>query len=209
MFSRRIVFRRNRFVHNRGFASVGLLLKACEDTLAEDNLIADNARGIFVEGSSRNVFRRNIVASSDVALVLYDSIEKNRFEGNSFVANMSPLMFVGRIRSSTAISGRRTTSPISTATGAPIARTGSPACSTTSGETSAPRTSSRTAWRRGHWGWRNGSSPCSKTFPSPTTRRSHGLRACLGFRVRRSGSAMPTSTASRHRCCCWAAECFC
>ena len=96
MYSRNIVFRRNRFVHNRGFASVGLLLKACDDTLAEDNLIADNARGIFVEGSARNIFRRNIVASSDVALVLYDSITKNRFEGNSFVANMTPLFFAGR-----------------------------------------------------------------------------------------------------------------
>ena len=57
MYSRRITFRRNRFLHNRGFASVGLLFKACEDVLAEDNLIADNARGVFLEGSYRNVFR--------------------------------------------------------------------------------------------------------------------------------------------------------
>lgn len=104
MYSRRITFRRNRFVHNRGFASVGLLLKSCDDTLAEDNLIADNARGVFVEGSSRNVFRRNIIASSDVALVLYDSIEKNRFTKNSFVSNMTPLMFVGR-RTDTVVDG--------------------------------------------------------------------------------------------------------
>jgi len=104
MYSRRITFRRNRFVDNRGFASVGLLLKSCDDTLAEDNLIADNARGVFVEGSARNVFRRNIIASSDVALVLYDSIEKNRFTGNSFVSNMTPLMFVGR-RTDTTVDG--------------------------------------------------------------------------------------------------------
>jgi len=96
MYSRRIVFRRNRFVHNRGFASVGLLMKSCDDTLAENNLVADNARGIFVEGSTNNVFRGNIIASSDIALVLYDSIAKNRFEGNSFVGNMTPLMLVGR-----------------------------------------------------------------------------------------------------------------
>ncbi len=54
MYSKRIVFRRNRFLHNRGFASVGLLFKACEDVTAESNLIADNARGIFLEGSYRN-----------------------------------------------------------------------------------------------------------------------------------------------------------
>jgi nitrous oxidase accessory protein len=96
MYSKRIVFRRNRFLHNRGFASVGLLFKACDDVLAEDNVIGDNARGVFLEGSYRNVFRRNVIASSDVAVVLYDSDGGHRFEGNSFVANLSPLLLVGR-----------------------------------------------------------------------------------------------------------------
>ena len=96
MYSRRIVFRRNRFLHNRGFASVGLLLKACDDVLAESNLIADNARGIFLEGSYNNLFRGNVVAESDAAIVLYDSCAGNRFEGNSFVANQTPLTLVGR-----------------------------------------------------------------------------------------------------------------
>lgn len=96
MYSRRILFRRNRFIHNRGFASVGLLLKTCDDVIAEDNLIADNARGIFMEGSSRNIFRRNVIAASDSALVIYDSSSENRFEDNSFVANLTPLTLVGR-----------------------------------------------------------------------------------------------------------------
>jgi nitrous oxidase accessory protein len=96
MYSRRIVFRRNRFLHNRGFASVGLLFKACDDVVAEDNLVADNARGIFLEGSYRDTFRRNVVARSDAAIVLYDSSGGVRFEGNSFVGNMTPLSLVGR-----------------------------------------------------------------------------------------------------------------
>ncbi len=96
MYSKRIVFRRNRFLRNRGFASVGLLLKTCDDVLAEGNLVADNARGIFLEGSYNNVFRGNVVAQSDAAIVLYDSCAGNRFEGNSFVANQSPLTLVGR-----------------------------------------------------------------------------------------------------------------
>jgi nitrous oxidase accessory protein len=96
MYSRRITFRRNRFLRNRGFASVGLLLKACDEVVAEDNLIADNARGIFLEGSYRNTFRRNIVAMSDVALVIYDSSGDNRFEDNAFVGNLTPLSLVGR-----------------------------------------------------------------------------------------------------------------
>jgi nitrous oxidase accessory protein len=104
MYSRRIVFRRNRFLRNRGFASVGLLFKACDDVVAEDNLIADNARGIFLEGSYRNLFRRNVVAESDTALVLYGSCGGNRFEGNAFVANITPLTLVGK-RTDTVFSG--------------------------------------------------------------------------------------------------------
>ena len=104
MYSKRITFRRNRLVRNRGFASVGLLFKACDDVVAEDNLIADNARGIFLEGSYRNTFRRNVVALSDIAIVLYDSAGQNRFEGNSFVGNLTPLTLVGR-RTDTVFTG--------------------------------------------------------------------------------------------------------
>ena len=104
MFSSRIQFRRNRFLHNRGFASVGLLFKDVQDSVAEDNLIADNARGVFLEGSYRNVFRRNVVAESDVAIVLYGSSEGNRFEGNAFVGNLTPLTLHAR-RTDTAFDG--------------------------------------------------------------------------------------------------------
>lgn len=96
MFSTRIQFRRNRFLHNRGFASVGLLFKDLSDSMAEDNLIADNARGVFLEGSLRNVFRRNVLAQSDVAVVLYGSSTANRFEGNAFIGNLSPLALYAR-----------------------------------------------------------------------------------------------------------------
>lgn len=96
MYSKKIVFRRNRFLHNRGFASVGLLFKACDDVVAEDNLVADNARGIFLEGSYRNVFSGNVIAGSDTALVIYDSCAANRFDGNAFVGNMTPLTLSGK-----------------------------------------------------------------------------------------------------------------
>jgi nitrous oxidase accessory protein len=96
MYSERIVFRRNRFLRNRGFASVGLLFQTCEDVLAEDNLIADNARGVFIEGSHRVVLRGNVIAGSDVAVVLYDPSGGHRFEGNTFVGNRSPLELVAR-----------------------------------------------------------------------------------------------------------------
>jgi nitrous oxidase accessory protein len=96
MFSNRLQFRRNQFIRNRGFASVGLLLKDCDEVVAEDNLVADNARGIFLEGSYRNRFARNVVALSDTALVIYDSSGANLFTGNLFVGNLTPLSLSGR-----------------------------------------------------------------------------------------------------------------
>ncbi len=104
MYSERIAFRRNRFLRNRGFASVGLLLQQCDDVLAEDNLIADNARGVFLEGTHRVTLRANVIAGSDAALVMFDSAMGTRIEGNLFVGNMSPLNMVGK-RSDAAITG--------------------------------------------------------------------------------------------------------
>lgn len=96
MYSKRITFRRNQFLRNRGFASVGLLFKTCDDVVAEGNLLADNARGVFFEDSYRNVFRGNVVASSDTAIVLFAGCGKNRITGNIFVGNLTPLTLVGK-----------------------------------------------------------------------------------------------------------------
>ena len=96
MYSRRLVFRRNQFLRNCGFASVGLLLKSCDDVLAEHNLIADNARGVFIEGSERNTIRQNVIAQSDIALVIFASTAHTTITGNAFVGNLSPLSLVGR-----------------------------------------------------------------------------------------------------------------
>ena len=96
MYSAHLVFRRNRFLHNRGFASVGLLMQGCDDVIAEDNLIADNARGVFMENTRGDVFRHNVIADADTAVVLYASADRCRFEGNAFVGNLSPLVLVGR-----------------------------------------------------------------------------------------------------------------
>ena len=104
MYSKRLTFRRNQFIRNRGFASVGLLLKACDDVVAEHNLIADNARGVFLEGSYRNTLRGNVVAMSDQALVIYDSSHDNLVTGNAFIGNLTPLSLSGR-RTDTRVDG--------------------------------------------------------------------------------------------------------
>src|SRR5690606_20009178 len=53
-------------------------------------------RGVFLEGSYRNRFARNVIAMSDTALVVYDSSGGNLFEGNSFIGNLTPLTLSGK-----------------------------------------------------------------------------------------------------------------
>jgi nitrous oxidase accessory protein len=96
MYSKRLTFRRNAFVGNRGFASVGLLLKSCDDVVATRNLIGNNARGVFIEGTARAALDENVIAQSDVAVVLYDSSTRVTFRRNAFYANLAPLDLVGR-----------------------------------------------------------------------------------------------------------------
>jgi nitrous oxidase accessory protein len=96
MYSKNIVFRRNIFEKNRGVSSLGILFKDCDWCLSEENIIAENATGIFLDNSSQNVFRRNAISFNDLALKIYSSAERNLFYENNFMYNMSPLEIVGR-----------------------------------------------------------------------------------------------------------------
>lgn len=99
MYSQRIVLRRNAFVHNRGFSSFGILFQDCRECVAEENLILDNAVGVFLEALKHSVFRRNTIAENDVAMQIFSSSEKNTLTQNNFINNFSPLQLVGRTSS--------------------------------------------------------------------------------------------------------------
>jgi nitrous oxidase accessory protein len=107
MYSRRIEFRRNAFIHNRGFSSFGILFQECEDSIAEDNFIIDNATGIFMEALRRTAFRRNVIAENDLALMVYSNSDDNLFAENNFVENLSPLRIVGKRTTTRWADGRR------------------------------------------------------------------------------------------------------
>lgn len=95
MYSNDIEFRRNAFVHNRGFSSFGILFQDCENLIAEENFIIDNATGIFMESLRKTTFRRNTIANNDVALRIFSSSDANVFTENNFISNLSPLQLVG------------------------------------------------------------------------------------------------------------------
>ena len=95
MYSRRIRFRRNMFLHNRGFASYGILFQADEDCVAEENVVADNAVGIFMEALIRSTLKGNLIAGNDVALRTFTSATDDHFERNNVIENLSPMELVG------------------------------------------------------------------------------------------------------------------
>ncbi len=177
----RIEFRRNRFLHNRGFASVGLLFKACDDTLAEDNLhrrqrARDLPRGLVPQRLPPQ--RRGRVGRRHRALRLVrrGSLRGERVRREPHARSTSSAG--APTRASTETTGPTTTSRISTATAAAIGRTSSGACSTTCAGTSPRPTCSRGASPPPRSRPRSGASRSSSRSRRSTTPRSSGLRPC-------------------------------
>jgi len=96
MNSRRIRIERNRISRNRGVPGIGLTLKDCDDSTVAGNQIVENARGLLLEGSSRNRFTANAFRVNDTAVTLFASAEQNVFGGNEFVDNWSDVVLSGR-----------------------------------------------------------------------------------------------------------------
>jgi nitrous oxidase accessory protein len=96
MYSKRIVFRRNSFVHNRGFSSFGVLFQEDEECVADDNLVVDNEVGLFMEALRASRFRHNLIAANDTAIEAFASASGNTFEENNFVENLSLMWVVGK-----------------------------------------------------------------------------------------------------------------
>jgi nitrous oxidase accessory protein len=95
MDSRRIDVVGNRFESNRGASSVGLTLKQCDDSAVRDNVFADNARGLQLDGASNNRFVRNRFLYNDTGVLLFASAETNLFTENVFTANWSDVVVTG------------------------------------------------------------------------------------------------------------------
>jgi len=107
MDSRRIRIENNHFERNRGASAVGLTLKGCDDSIVQGNLLVDNARGLQVDGSSRNSFTDNRLLYNDTAVLMFASAEQNTFSGNLFDGNWSDVVVSGGGASTAWSSGGR------------------------------------------------------------------------------------------------------
>jgi nitrous oxidase accessory protein len=87
MYSRRVEMVGNRFEHNWGPASYGLLLKEINDSEIRENDFVRNTIAIYSEGSGRIDIERNRFLRNGWAVRIMSNSRENRFSANDFVDN--------------------------------------------------------------------------------------------------------------------------
>ena len=91
MFSKRIEARRNTLYDNR---THGILLVQVTRSVAEDNRIIANTKGLFVYNSLYNQIRHNLVARNHLGMHYWGGSEDNEVADNAFVDNQIQVKFV-------------------------------------------------------------------------------------------------------------------
>jgi nitrous oxidase accessory protein len=91
MFSNHLQVAHNRFIHNRGSRTYGLLLRDCSDGTFTANRLIDNTIGAFLDNSNRNRIVSNLLQDNGWGVLLFSSCAGNRFSGNAFIHNDYPV----------------------------------------------------------------------------------------------------------------------
>lgn len=89
MYTKYVEMTNNRFEHNWGGASYGVLLKDITDSKIENNYFYKNSSGIYIEGSNRiDVYKNEFIENGWAIRLMANSMDntftKNNFIGNSF-----------------------------------------------------------------------------------------------------------------------------
>ncbi|MCI0454341.1 MAG: nitrous oxide reductase family maturation protein NosD [Candidatus Dadabacteria bacterium] len=92
MYSKNIVLKKNTFKDNIGPNGFGMLLKSLSDSIAEENIIANNTVGIFMDEANRNQFTRNVFSQNGWAIDLFSSSSENVLYANNFLDNTYQVM---------------------------------------------------------------------------------------------------------------------
>jgi nitrous oxidase accessory protein len=87
MFSKFIVMKNNQFTHNWGTSSYGLLLKEIYDAEVLENVFTKNTIGIFLDGSTRINYRKNLFEQNGWAVKVSGGCYANKFSQNNFIGN--------------------------------------------------------------------------------------------------------------------------
>lgn len=87
MYTANVKMLRNTFEQNWGSSSYGMLLKDIRDSRVYQNKFIGNTIGIYMEGTSRTQFEKNIFTQNGWAVKLQASCDDNVFTKNNFIAN--------------------------------------------------------------------------------------------------------------------------
>lgn len=87
MFSKNIIMKSNRFVHNWGGAAYGLLLKEISDGSIEGNFFIENTIAILAEGANRLAISTNTFKLNGTAMDIKGNCLDNEIRQNNFIAN--------------------------------------------------------------------------------------------------------------------------
>ncbi|RXP44510.1 nitrous oxide reductase family maturation protein NosD [Lutibacter sp. HS1-25] len=93
MFSKFISMYQNKFTHNWGSASYGLLLKEIYDTQIYNNIFEENTIGIKGEGCTRINYKNNTFIRNGWAIKIAGACYGNIFEQNDFMHNSLDLAY--------------------------------------------------------------------------------------------------------------------
>lgn len=87
MFSKFIEMRKNRFTHNWGTASYGLLLKEIYDAKVIANDFTKNTIGIYIDGTTRIHYKENLFQQNGWAIKVSGGCYQNNVTKNNFISN--------------------------------------------------------------------------------------------------------------------------
>ena len=89
---------RNQVVRNNrawGNADHGIMLRTMQDSVIENNVVAENQRGFFIYDVEYVTLRGNLVVRNTVGVHLSAGSTRNVVEGNDFIGNREQVRYVG------------------------------------------------------------------------------------------------------------------
>jgi nitrous oxidase accessory protein len=89
---------RDQVVRNNrawGNSDHGIMLRTLQDSVIENNVVADNGRGLFIYDVEYATLRGNLVTGNKVGVHLSAGSTRNSVEGNDFIGNREQVRYVG------------------------------------------------------------------------------------------------------------------
>ncbi len=100
MYSQGVTVRKNFLMGHRGPSGYGIGLKDVDNAQIEENVLADNSVGAFIDNSPSSseipvLFRNNLFAYNETAVLLLPSVRGDVFTENSFIENFEQVGIAG------------------------------------------------------------------------------------------------------------------